>query len=358
MIWIAFALLTGVAVVSVLWPLTGPPPERCDDVADVAFYRAQIAEIDAEMSRGGVTSDAADAAKAQAARRLLAAARQEAATGGSPLAQTIAIVLVSLGVPILALALYARAGRPDLPDLPLQARQAPAAASPGLAEPVAKMEAFLASHPKDGRALELTAPTFMQLGRYDDAAKAMREAIDILGETPDRLAKYGEALSYANDGVVSPEAVDQFERALALDAHHLLARYYLGLAAAQHDDAAKAREIWTAMLPEMPDGAPAKKDVLDKLALLDAPGDGPDAATPEVQRDQTIRAMVDKLAERLAAQGGTADDWMRLMRSWQVLKEPAKAQDAYDRARTALAGDAAAQRALADLARELGLNDP
>ena len=114
------------------------------------------------------------------------------------------------------------------------------------------------------------------------------------------------------------------------------------------------------MLPEMPDASPAKKDVQDKLALLDAPVEGagpaPDAAAARASEEQkTIRAMVDNLAERLSAHGGTLEEWTRLIRSYKVLNEPDKAADACDRARKAFPGDEAAQRRLADLVRELGL---
>ena len=140
---------------------------------------------------------------------------------------------------------------------------------------------------------------------------------------------------YANDGVVSPEAVDQLEHALALDPKNLQARYFLGLAAAQHDDRDKARAVWTAMLAEMPEGSRARQDVLDKLALLDAPLDGGPgtapqsaaaaavAAQPADEQQKTIHAMVDRLAQRLAAQGGSAEEWMRLVRTYKVLNETA-----------------------------------
>lgn len=368
MIWVAFALLTCAAVLSVLWPLTGAAPERDEDAADVAFYRAQIAEIDAELLRGAIDEDQAAAAKALAARRLLAAAPKEVSAGESPVARKIAAILVTLAAPAIALGLYARIGHPNLPDQPLQARTsaAPAPAQQNFADAVAKMEAFIAAHPEDGRALELMTPVYLQAGRFDDAVNAARKAIELLGETPDRLVKYAEALSYANDGVVSPEAVDQLEHALALDAKNTQARYFLGLAAAQHDDRDKARQVWTAMLSELPAGSRTRQDVVDKLAMLDAPLDGgpaPElgqgaaaiAAQPAAEQQKTIHAMVDRLAQRLAAQGGDVDEWMRLIRAYKALNEPANAQDAYDRAGKASSGDAAAQGKLAALARELGL---
>ncbi len=362
MIWFVFALLTGAAVAVLLWPLTGPPTETSEDAADVAFYRAQIAEIDAESSRGGVPSDEAEAAKAQAGRRLLAATQEETALGDAPRARRFAILLIVLGAPLIALALYARVGRPNLPDMPIATRTVAPQAAPETAKSLAQLEAELAAHPGDGKALEQITPLYLAAARYDDAVRTSKAAIGVLGKSPERLVKYAEALSYANDGEVSPQAVTQLERAVKLAPGYLLARYYLGLAAAQQGEVEKARKIWTAMLPELSPDSKARKDVLDKLAMLDAPAEGaapgspPNAAEPADQRQKSIQSMVDAAAQRLAAKGGSAREWARLIRSYKVLNEPDKARDALDRARKALSGDAAALGELDALAKELGLN--
>ena len=49
---------------------------------------------------------------------------------------------------------------------------------------VAKMEAHIAAHPDDGRALELMAPVYLRMGRFDDAVNARGKIIALLGETP------------------------------------------------------------------------------------------------------------------------------------------------------------------------------
>jgi cytochrome c-type biogenesis protein CcmH len=384
MIWLVFALLTGVAVLSILWPLSRPAPKRGEDAADVAFYRAQIAEIDAELARGGLDPEQAEAAKAQAARRLLAAAPEEVAAADSPVARKIAAALALIAAPAIALGLYAKIGHPDLPDLPLQARLSAPPAQQDFAALVAKMEAHIAAHPDDGRALELMAPVYLRMGRYDDAVNARRKAIALLGETPERLVKYAEALTYANDGAMPPEAVTQLRRALELDPKNVGARYYLGLASAQQGEKEKARALWTALLPDLPEGSRPRQEVVERLAMLDAPADAPAApagnagesagqgegkgaapapdataavaAAPADEQQKMIRAMVDRLAQRLNKQGGGSDEWLRLIRAYKVLNEQDKAQGAYDEARKALSGDAASQQKLAALAQELGLN--
>jgi len=371
MIWLAFALLTGVAVFSILWPLSRPAPQPREDAADVAFYRAQIAEIDAEISRGALDEQQAQAAKALAARRLLAAAPDEVAVQDTPLLRRVAAILALVLIPAVALGLYQKIGNPELPDMPLEARLRPQAATTDIAVAVAKIEAHIDAHPDDGQAYEVVAPVYLRMGRFDDAVRARGLALKLLGPTPERYVRYAEALSYAADGVVSPEAEIQIDQALKLDPKFMEARYFQGLAAAQHDEKDAARKIWSGMMAELPEGSKVKAAVAEKIALLDAPDTGepsssapqaaasqqaqaPAAARPDPQQEM-INAMVARLAQRLATKGGDAEEWMRLIRAYKVLNESDKAEGALADARKALASDAAGQGKLTELAQELGL---
>ncbi len=78
-------------------------------------------------------------------------------------------------------------------------------------------------------------------------------------------------------------------------------------------------------------------------------------AMPAAERDAAIRGMVAGLDRRLAAKGGSVDDWLRLIRSYSVLGERERALQALDRARMALSPDAAAMERLGELSRELSL---
>ena len=98
---------------------------------------------------------------------------------------------------------------------------------------IARIEAHLEENPKDGRGWEVVAPVYMKLERYDDAVKARRNAINLLGETAARDVDLGEAMTAAANGVVSDEAKVAFDRAIKLDADHFKAMFYLGLAAQQ-----------------------------------------------------------------------------------------------------------------------------
>jgi cytochrome c-type biogenesis protein CcmH len=72
---------------------------------------------------------------------------------------------------------------------------------------------------------------------------------------------------------------------------------------------------------------------------------------------EDIIRMVSGLASRLEAQGGNAEEWARLMRSYAVLGQRDKAAAAAQRARQALAQDDAGLKTIDTMARELKLTD-
>ena len=76
---------------------------------------------------------------------------------------------------------------------------------------------------------------------------------------------------------------------------------------------------------------------------------------PDADRQTMIHAMVDRLAGELKANPHDSGGWVRLMRARMVLGETDKAADAYKQARQAFAGSAAAQAALQEAAKSLGV---
>ena len=70
-----------------------------------------------------------------------------------------------------------------------------------------------------------------------------------------------------------------------------------------------------------------------------------------------IEGMVSRLANRLASNGGSLDEWARLIRAYTVLHEGGKAKAALADARKAPSPDANAVASLDALAHDLGLGD-
>lgn len=369
MVWAAFAFMTGAVVLAVLWPL-GRARGAAARAPDVSFYRAQIEEIDRDCALGLLAPADAEAAKAEAGRRLLRAAEQPAAKavgaksrGGVRLAAVAALV----AIPAVSLSLYAWLGNPDLPDQPLSARVAERQSQFEVQSAVQKIEQHLAANPDDGRGWDILAPVYMKMGKYEEAARAFANANRVLGDTPERLTAQGEALVYAAQEQVTPEAQQVFNKALDLQPGHPVAFFYLALAREQAGDKAGAIEAYTQLAQGTRPEAPWQPVVRARIAALGgtppaAADGGPKGETadavramPSDEQRAMIRTMVDGLAARLDADGRDVEGWLRLLRSYKVLQEKDLAQAALAKARSALAADPDGLRRVNALADELGL---
>jgi cytochrome c-type biogenesis protein CcmH len=372
-LWFALALMTAAAVLAVLWPLSRRGRELRSG-SDVAVYRDQLEEIERDRAAGLIADNEAAGAKVEVSRRLIAAADAPTASPGNAAAVTrrrrAVAVTALVALPLGAVGIYLALGSPLLPDQPLAARLVEARANQSMETLIAQVEAHLAQRPDDGRGWEVIAPVYLRLGRFDDAVKARRNALRLNGDSAERQAALGEALVFGANGVVTAEAKSAFEKAVALDPAHVQARYFLGLAAEQDGDRARAAATWRVLIESAPPDAPWVEFVRGALARVEGSGagaaggarSGPSeeqvAASSELspeQRKLMIQGMVDRLAERLNRDGSDVEGWLRLVRSYMVLGQADKARAAAADARRALAGDPNKLRRLDDLVKGLGI---
>src|SRR5664279_4425994 len=184
-LWLIFALMTLAAIAAVWWPLARRQ-QSVRSGSDIAVYRDQLEEIGRDEAASLIGNVEAEAARIEVSRRLIAAAEiakvaSVAATPASPgryRAATLAaaVLLLPLGAGITYLSL----GSPNLVPVSMNAAgQEPLPG--GIENTVAEVETYLAGNPKDGRGWELLAPVYLRLGRFDDAVRARRNALEIFG---------------------------------------------------------------------------------------------------------------------------------------------------------------------------------
>jgi cytochrome c-type biogenesis protein CcmH len=357
-----FALMTAAAIFAVLWPLSRATTLRSG--SDVEVYRDQIEEIRRDRAAGLIGDSEAAAAQIEVSRRLIAAADAEASVAQAPpdamTRRRRAIAVLALTVlPAGALALYLAVGSPSLPGQPLASR-APAERQ-SIAQLVAQVEAHLAKNPDEGRGWEVIAPIYLRMGRFDDAVKARRRALELNGVTAERQAGLGEALTAAANGVVTAEALAAFQAAAGLDPDHVMARFFLGLAAEQDGRASEAAAAWRSLLDRAPPNAPWAEFIRAELARISGGGPSEDqiaaaADLPPEQRMAMIKSMIERLAERLGKDGSDIEGWLRLVRSYMVLGERERALAAAGEARRALAAEPDKLRRIDELVKGLGLD--
>ena len=401
---LAAALLTALAVAAVLIPVLRRHrrgPTRAD--YDLAVYRDQLRELESDRARSLVSEEQVGAARTEIERRMLGAARArdrapaadasgaaEAADAG-PAARgvwrrRVAALGLGLCIPALAAGVYASLGTPGLPGRPFAEVERPAAPSAAVAaldEPVERLAARLESEPDDLDGWLLLGRSYVVLQRYGEAAHALRQAAALSGGDPAVLAMLGEAIVWANDGMVVPEAVGVFRQVLDARPQDPAARFHLALALAQAGEVREGYDMWLALAADTPADAAWRGDLEELIrqaaevlgvepgvvprgpAVAEAPA-GPTtedmAAAAEMTPDERmamIRGMVETLAQRLEENPEDVQGWHRLARSYTVLGETEKATDALRRAVDAVPDDLATLRAYASaLTGDIGADPP
>lgn len=353
------------------------------EAEDLAVYRDQLAEVERDLARGTLAEAEAQRLRTEVQRRMLDADRahraDRAGQGRGNLWLGSGVVVAGLAA---ALALYATLGVPGYPDLPLTERhaladaayadrpsqeqaeagqppyQAPADLDPEFADLVDKLRTAVATRPDDLLGHTLLAQNETALGNFIAARKAQQDVLRLKGDgvTAEDASTLAALMITAAGGIVTPEAEQALIRTLTLDPRDGWARFYSGLMFAQIGRPDRTFALWDPLLAEGPDTAPWLPPIRTRIeAVAEAAGvrfampaaasaPGPDAAavaaaadmTPE-DRQAMIRTMVEGLEARLLADGGTVEEWVRLVTSLGVLGDTDRASSAYDKAQAAFA---------------------
>jgi cytochrome c-type biogenesis protein CcmH len=369
-LWIVFAGITLCVTAALLVPLLRRPTaevargnERSVRALDV--FRDQLAELDGDMARGEITPDEAASARIEIERRLLTLAdTADGQRSPSPSRGRLRLATaftVALFVPLVAGLLYFQLGSPGAPDAPAAGRgTGPATAQTGdLDSAIARLVERLATNPDDAAGWLLLGRSYTVLGSYDDATEAYRRAAALRPDDAAVHAALGESIVYAAGGMVTPDADRAFRLAIAADQRSPGARYYLALAKAQAGAERDALDDWVALATDSPADAPWLPQLRDRIArtadrlgvdvstLLAAPVSPRGLSQSDIEaaagmsaadREQMIRGMVEQLAARLEQNPNDPDGWRRLARSYEVLGEADRADEARRRAEAAESG--------------------
>jgi cytochrome c-type biogenesis protein CcmH len=199
------------------------------------------------------------------------------------------------------------------------------------------------------------------MGNFAAAHAAQSRVIALRGDAASAVdyADLADLMILAAGGYVSPQAEAVLRQALERDPRNGAARYYLGLMYVQTGRPDLGFQIWRTLLaestPQAPWVPPIRAQIQDvanlagvryRLPDAAAPAPGPSAADMAAaadmsadDRNQMIRNMVAGLGERLASEGGSPEEWARLITALGVLGEKDQAGEIWTEAQATFAAD-------------------
>ena len=252
---------------------------RLDMTTPEAVFERRASELAGDVEAGQIDAAQADAVADELARQALREV-PPAPMLKSPQGRRGAFVLLSLLLPLVAVPLYFLLGSPALLEPGAATAGSPTAASEHMSmqQMVEELQKRIDTKPDDPEARLWMARVMMATEQYGQAVDQYVKVIELVGDKPDVLVQYADALAMLNGGRMAGKPVELVERALKADPKHLTALWLAGLAAQEANDVPKAREFLQQARAVAVAAHQPPEDLDTQLAALDGKPAGSSAA--------------------------------------------------------------------------------
>jgi cytochrome c-type biogenesis protein CcmH len=364
--WISCAILTLAAIIVVFAPCfkTSAVFENPSDLlSDLEIYKDQLDEVGRDEQRGLLSYQEAVNSRIEISHRMLKYDEKYAVSLPQKTASKIILTLIILTIPLFSWGLYSVLGRPDLTDQPLYSRSHSVMPTDRLEDLVEKAQAHLERNPNDGRGWQVLAPIYFKLKLFDKAVHSYQMAIKLNPPSADLEIGLGKSLTQANGGLINNEARLAFNRAIKMDETNKEPQFLFAVDLAKQNKLTEAKIAFEELLKTTASTEPLFELIQTMIGKINktkqpSQNDINNAAEMSIEdRDNMIQSMVSRLNDRLLNNPQDSDGWLRLVRSYIVLREPKKALDALKKARGFLKKQEDLQQ-LKELELEIGSQKP
>ncbi len=269
---------------------------RLDVTTPEAVYAQRSAELAGDVASGQLDAAQADAVATELARQALREA-PPAPSLKSPQGRRGAFLALTALLPLIAVPLYFVLGSPTLLDPPA----ATAGEHMSMQEMVDGLQKRIDTQPDDPEARLWMARVMMATEQYGQAVDQYVKVLELVGDQPDVLVQYADALAMLNGGTMAGKPLELVERALQAEPNHLTALWLAGLAAQEAKDLPKARALLQRARAAAEAAHQPTDDLDAQLTALD--GEPAPAAAAHVHEGPRIDVAV-AVAPELATQIG------------------------------------------------------
>jgi cytochrome c-type biogenesis protein CcmH len=268
--WVICAVMLIVAILFVLPPAlrSEAAKSRNEDArreANIAVYRDQLAELEADLRNGIVSQEQYAQDRDDIERRLLEDTTLNAPKTKPPKIDATArkhAYLVSIGLALVAVIFYLKVGSPDGIMNAAIARNAAeptaAAGAPGertqaqIEANVAALAKKLQSNPSDAQGWTMLARSYSSMEKYGESAGAYAKATELTPNDANLWAEYAFVTAMASGRKLEGKPMELINQALKIDPENAKALQLAGTAAFEAKDYQKAIDYWQRVLKQVP----------------------------------------------------------------------------------------------------------
>lgn len=251
--WILSALLLVLGMLAVAWPLWRHHRQNAVDRTglNVALYEERVAELEAQVAAGEISTQQRDASLEEASRLLLEDTAQADNRQGQKKRGGPWVLIVSAGIlPVVVVGLYLSWGNPAGLALYRELQDSPEPSS--LDDMINRMQRITEVQPQNGEAWYMLGRAYISAQQPEEAVQAFGNSLERLGERPEVLAQLAQARFFAAGNELDTEAVAALDKALELDPDEPTALGLLGIAAFEAEDYSGAVGYWRRLLASIP----------------------------------------------------------------------------------------------------------
>jgi cytochrome c-type biogenesis protein CcmH len=285
-----FVVLGGLLVAGALLFIVPPLARRTAragasrDAVNVAVYRDQLRELDADLKAGTLAADQHDKARTEIEARLAAdLGKSETAAADAPASARGAALALGLAVPICAIAVYLSVGNPRALSPEAEAGAGPHGMTAQQFETmVERLAARMKEKPEDTEGWMMLGRSYAVMGRFPESSAAYAKAVALSPKDAQLLADYADSLAMTQGRTLKGEPEDILKRALAADPNNVKALVLAGTAAFDRGDKAGAVQLWERALAVVP----AESQMAERLraGIAEARGSNPIAQAPKAAK--------------------------------------------------------------------------
>jgi len=309
--WIIAVLLAAGALAFVLPALlrrrrTGPG--IAVDATNVAVYRDQLRELEADLAAGTLARDQYDIARRELEARLLDDVGAPGTRARSAPPARASAIVAGIAIPIAAVLLYFAVGNPGALAPQEEGHGITRQQIEGLVD---RLALRMKENPDDATGWAMLGRSYAVLDRFPEAAAAYANAVKRSPPDAQLLADYADALAMAQGRRLEGEPHRVIVQALKIDPRNVKALALAGTAAFERHDFNGAIVQWQKILEIVPPNSDMADSIRDSIADAEKLAGGPAQAPPAPARAAapapgTVSGTV-RLAPALAARVAPGD---------------------------------------------------